>query len=47
MLPIVYSIGMGTVTPITFDVEQNMELWLTPGQAAVALVFPINMELAW
>jgi cation:H+ antiporter len=47
MLPIVYSISMGAVTPITFDVKQEMELWLTLGQAAVALVFLINMELAW
>lgn len=47
MLPIVYSISMGAVTPITFDVKQEMELWLTLGQAAVALVFLMNMELVW
>jgi cation:H+ antiporter len=47
MLPIVYSISMGAATPITFDVEQEMELWLTLGQAAVALVFLLNMELDW
>jgi len=47
MLPIVYSISMGAPTPITFDVEQEMELWLTLGQAAVALVFLLNMELDW
>ena len=47
MLPIVYSISAGTATPIVFDQEQQMELWLTLGQAAVALVFLINMELAW
>lgn len=47
MLPIVYSISMGAVTPMTFDVQQRMELWLTLGQAAVALVFLIHMELAW
>ena len=47
MLPIVYSISMGAVTPITFDAEQEMELWLTLGQAAVALVFLLNMELDW
>jgi len=47
MLPIVYSISMGAATPITFDDEQEMELWLTLGQAAVALVFLINMELDW
>ena len=47
MLPIVYSISAGAATPIVFDQEQQMELWLTLGQAAVALVFLINMELAW
>jgi cation:H+ antiporter len=47
MLPIVYSISAGAMTPIVFDPEQQMELWLTLGQAAVALVFLINMELAW
>ncbi|HTM13560.1 MAG TPA: hypothetical protein VL127_11625 [Bryobacteraceae bacterium] len=47
MLPIVYSMSMGAVTPITFDVKQEMELWLTLGQAVIALVFLINMELVW
>lgn len=47
MLPIVYSMSMGAVTPITFDVKQEMELWLTLGQAVIALVFLINMELTW
>jgi cation:H+ antiporter len=47
MLPIVYSISMGAVTPIAFDAKQQMELWLTLGQAVVALAFLINMELAW
>ncbi len=47
MLPIVYSMSMGAVTPITFDAKQEMELWLTLGQAAVALVFLMNMELVW
>ena len=47
MLPIVYSISIGAVTPITFDAKQQMELWLTLGQAAVALAFLLNMELAW
>jgi len=47
MLPIVYSMSMGDVTPITFDVKQEMELWLTLGQAVIALVFLINMELVW
>ncbi len=47
MLPIVYSMSLGAVTPITFDSKQQMELWLTLGQAAIALVFLLNMELAW
>jgi len=47
MLPIVYSISIGAVTPIAFDAKQQMELWLTLGQAVVALAFLINMELAW
>jgi len=47
MLPIVYSISAGAVTPIVFDSKQQLELWLTLGQAAVALVFLLNMELAW
>jgi cation:H+ antiporter len=45
MLPIVYSMSMGAITPITFDVKQEMELWLTLGQATIALVFLLNMEL--
>jgi len=47
MLPIVYSMSIGAVTPITFDGKQEMELWLTLGQATVALVFLLNMELVW
>jgi cation:H+ antiporter len=47
MLPIVYSMSVGAVTPITFDAKQQLELWLTLGQAAIALVFLLNMELAW
>jgi cation:H+ antiporter len=47
MLPIVYSLSAGTATPILFDPQQQMELWLTLGQAVVALVFLLNMELAW
>ena len=47
MLPIVYSISVGSATPIVFDSKQQMELWLTFGQAVLALVFLINMELAW
>ena len=37
----------GFTVPIAFDAKQQMELWLTLGQAVVALAFLINMELAW
>ena len=47
MLPIVYSIGVGAPAAILFDAKQTMELWLTLGQAAIALVFLLNMELVW
>ena len=47
MLPIIYSMSEGAVTPIALDAKQQLELWLTLGQAAVALVFLLNMELAW
>jgi cation:H+ antiporter len=47
MLPIVYSISVGAPAAIIFDAKQTMELWLTLGQAAIALVFLLNMELAW
>lgn len=47
MLPIVYSMSIGAVTPIAFDAKQRMELWLTLGQAALALMFLVNMELIW
>lgn len=47
MLPVVYSISIGTVTPIVFDHMQSMELWLTYGQAVIGLIFLLNMEFAW
>ncbi len=47
MLPVIYSISMGTVSPIVFDHKQMTELWLTIAQAAMGLIFLINMELAW
>jgi cation:H+ antiporter len=47
MLPIIYSISIGSPTPIVFDAEQQRELWLTLGQAAIGLIFLVNMELAW
>jgi cation:H+ antiporter len=46
MLPILYSISVGTATPIVFDPQQRIELLLTLGQALVGMIFLINMELA-
>jgi cation:H+ antiporter len=47
MLPVIYSLSYGAVTPIIFDGKQKGELWLTLGQAGVAVIFLLNMELAW
>ena len=47
MLPIVYSVSLGTIAPIAFDPRQQAELWLTLGQAFIGVIFLINMELMW
>jgi cation:H+ antiporter len=47
MLPIVLSMSRGTITGFEFDVEQRSELLLTIGQSLTALMFLLNMELAW
>jgi len=47
MLPIVYSISLGSVAAIPFDGKQKLELLMTLGQALVGLMFLLNMELAW
>jgi cation:H+ antiporter len=47
LLPVVYSISLGTITPINFDAKQELELWLTLGQATLGVIFLLNMELAW
>ena len=47
MLPVIYSLSYGAPTPILFDAEQRSELWLTLGQAGIAVMFLLNMELAW
>jgi cation:H+ antiporter len=47
MLPVLYSISVGTPTAIPFDAEQRLQLWMTLGQALVGMMFLINMELAW
>jgi cation:H+ antiporter len=47
MLPIVYSISLGSVAAIPFNGQQKLELLMTLGQALVGLMFLLNMELAW
>ncbi len=47
MLPIVYSISVGRPHSIALDPEQHAELLLTVAQAVSAVIFLINMELAW
>lgn len=47
MLPIVYSLGGGHISAITFDGEQETELLLTIAQSLVALVFLFNMKFHW
>jgi cation:H+ antiporter len=47
MLPIVFSISAGHVATIVFDTAQQLQLLMTLGQALVAVMFLINMEVSW
>ncbi|HEY2843413.1 MAG TPA: hypothetical protein VGJ09_07185 [Bryobacteraceae bacterium] len=47
MLPIIFSISIGSVTPILFDPEQRIELLLTLGQAVLGMIFLMSMRLVW
>ena len=47
MLPIVYSISRGAVSPIPFDDEQKLEVLMTLGQSLVSILFLVNMKLTW
>ena len=47
MLPIVYSISVGSPTQITFNDQQELELLMTIAQSLIGMIFLINMELAW
>ena len=47
MLPVVYSMSLGRAGAITFDGQQELELLMTIGQSLVAMVYLVNMELAW
>ena len=47
MLPVVLSLGHGSVLALTFDAEQSSELLLTISQSLVALVVLVNMRFSW
>ena len=47
MLPVVYSISVGGPAQIPLDAQQRLEIVLTLGQALVAMMFLIKMELTW
>ena len=47
MLPVVLSLGAGSVSFISFDAEQEAELLLTIAQSMVGLVLLFNMKLEW
>lgn len=47
MLPIVFSASAGHVATIPLDAQQQLQLLMTLGQALVAAMFLINMELVW
>jgi cation:H+ antiporter len=47
MLPVILSVSAGQNSAIVFDAQQHTELTLTIAQAAVGLIFLINMELVW
>lgn len=46
MLPIVYSIRMGAITPIPFDAHQKLEILLTIAQSLLGLMLLINMRFS-
>ncbi len=46
MLPIVYSIRMGGLTPIPFDAHQKLEILLTIAQSLLGLTLLINMRFS-
>jgi cation:H+ antiporter len=47
MLPVVYSMSLGSAMAIPLDDEQKLQLLMTLGQAVVGLMFLINMELTF
>ena len=47
MLPIVYSLSRGAVSPIPFDDHQELEILMTIGQSLIGMLFLMNMEVTW
>ncbi len=47
LLPVVYSISVGRITPITYSSDQELEILMTIGQALVAMMLLMNMRLEW
>ena len=47
LLPVVYSISLGRVAAIPFGGRQELEILMTIGQALVAMMLLMNMNLAW
>ena len=47
MLPVVFSMGLGTITGFALDSEQQRELLLTIAQSLASLFLLVNMEFAW
>jgi len=47
MLPVVYSLSVGAPSAIPLDGMQELELLMTLGQALLAVLFLMDMRLAW
>jgi cation:H+ antiporter len=47
LLPVVYSISLGRLAAIPFGGRQEVEILMTIGQALVAMMLLMNMNLAW
>jgi cation:H+ antiporter len=47
LLPVVLSLGLKHPTAIVFDPQQKLEVLMTLGQSLMAMIFLMNMQLAW
>jgi cation:H+ antiporter len=47
MLPAVFSISRGDLSPIPLDPQQSSELLLTIGQSCAGMIFLLNMKFDW